>query len=121
MSAFALAVFKAQAEDAIRMLINRRKSDFFRKTSVGGASLLNSCLHFCSFLGARRSLRSLHEFSFAHQRVSILLRKNKKTRAVGLFAIALSLQPLPSLSLSPVAAFGVATIPSAFSNIMLLI
>jgi len=65
-------------------------------------------------LGVRRSLRSLHEFSFAHQRVSILLRKNKKTRDVGLFAIPLSLQPLPSLSLGPVAAFGVATIPNAF-------
>ena len=114
MSAFALAVFKAQAEDAIKMLINRRKSDFFIKTSVGALPLkfLPPLLFF--FLGARRSLRSLHEFSFAHQRVSILLRKNKKTRAVGLFAIALSLQPLPSLSLSPVAAFGVATIPSAF-------
>ncbi len=33
---------------------------------------------------------------------------------VGLFAIPLSLQPLPSLSLGPVAAFGVATIPNAF-------
>jgi len=42
-------------------------------------------------LGVRRSLRSLNEFSFVHQRVSILLRKNKKTRAVGLFAIPLSL------------------------------
>ena len=38
MSAFALAVFKAQAEDAIKMLINRRKSDFFIKTSVGGVA-----------------------------------------------------------------------------------
>ena len=124
MFAFALAVFKAQAEDAIKMLINRRKSDFFIKTSVGGVAkqpvFLSPYSHifpastFVLLLGARRSLRSLHEFSFAHQRVSILLRKNKKTRAVGLFAIALSLQPLPSLSLSPVAAFGVATIPSAF-------
>jgi hypothetical protein len=48
-------------------------------------------------LGVRRSLRSLHEFSFAPQVVSILLRKTKKTRAVGLSAIPLSLQPLPSL------------------------
>ena len=38
MSAFAFAVFKAQAEDAIKMLINRRKSDFFIKTSVGGVA-----------------------------------------------------------------------------------
>ena len=38
MSAFALAVFKAQAEDAIKMLTNRRKSDFFIKTSVGGVA-----------------------------------------------------------------------------------
>lgn len=38
-------------------------------------------------LGVRRSLRSLHEFSFAHQRVRILLRKNKKTRYVGLFEV----------------------------------
>ena len=38
MSAFALAVIKAQAEDAIKMLINRRKSDFFIKTSVGGVA-----------------------------------------------------------------------------------
>ena len=42
-------------------------------------------------LGVRRSLRSLHEFSFAHQGVRILLRKNKKTRAVGLSALSLSL------------------------------
>ena len=87
MSAFAFAVFKAQAEDAIKMLINRRKSDFFIKTSVGGvaggvprwvgrtqrsaaagrgSSLLNPkyflppLLFF--FLGARRSLRSLQAF-----------------------------------------------------------
>ena len=38
MFAFALAVFKAQAENAIKMLINRRKSDFFIKTSVGGVA-----------------------------------------------------------------------------------
>lgn len=38
MSAFALAVFKAQAEDIIKMLMNRRKSDFFIKTSVGGVA-----------------------------------------------------------------------------------
>ena len=34
-----------------------------------------------------RSLRSLTEFSFAHQKVRILLRKNKKTRYVGLFGV----------------------------------
>ena len=61
-------------------------------------------------LGVRRSLRSLHEFSFAHQRVRILLRKNKKTRTVGLSAIPLSLQPPHFVA---VAAFGVATIPNA--------
>ena len=152
------------------MLINRRKSDFFIKTSVGGvakqpvfsslyfdepkkcgafffngssilgrgpprwvgrtqrsaaagrgSSLLNPTyflpplLFF--FLGARRSLRSLHEFSFAHQRVSILLRKNKKTRAVGLFAIALSIQPPHFVA---VAAFVVATIPSALVTLCYL-
>ena len=49
-------------------------------------------------LGVRRSLRSLHEFSFAHQGVRILLRKNKKTRAVGLSAVPRyprSILPLP--------------------------
>ena len=44
-------------------------------------------------LGVRRSLRSLHEFSFAHQGVRILLRKNKKTRDVGLCGVPRSRAP----------------------------
>ena len=54
--------------------------------------ILRMCLEILmKNLGVRRSLRSLHEFSFAHQVVRILLRKNKKTRDVGLLQVPLSL------------------------------
>jgi len=64
-------------------------------------------------LGVRRSLRSLHEFSFAHQGVRILLRKKKKSRAVGLCGVPRSRAPFlhyaserPPLAVAP-------TIPNA--------
>ena len=51
------------------------------------AQMLRNILKDCWNKGVRRSLLSLTEFSFAHQRVRILLRKNKKTRYVGLFGV----------------------------------
>ena len=54
--------------------------------------ILRMCLEIdMKNLGVRRSLRSLHEFSFAHQVVRILLRKkqeNSRRRATPGSAIA---------------------------------